>query len=81
MANGNITKSVAVGGATGVVGGPIGVAAGAAAGYLASSGIFGGKPKKVTPPKPFYESATFWEITGGVVFITVTVFLIRHKQR
>lgn len=81
MANGEIAKSVAIGGTTGVVGGPIGIAAGAVAGYLSSSGIFGGKKKpKLPPPTPWYRKPIYYDIGGVLIAVAVLAYLVKHKR-
>lgn len=81
MANGQIAKSVAIGGTTGVIGGPIGIAAGAVTGYLSSSGIFGHKPKpKPPPPKPWYRQPVYYDIGGVLIAVVVLAYLVKHKR-
>lgn len=81
MANGQIAKSVAIGGTTGVVGGPIGIAAGAVTGYLASSGIFGGKKKpKPIPVMPWYKNPLTLDVGGMAIGIAILLYLVKHKR-
>jgi hypothetical protein len=83
MANGKIAANVAIGGASGIVGGPIGVGVGAAIGYVTGSGVLGELfgSKKTVAPTPWYDVPQNWlYVAAGVGLLTLGYLAYRKSH-
>lgn len=82
MAHGQIATGTAIGGTTGLAAGPFGAAAGAAVGYVTSSGLlrdlFGGKRQKTVVP--WYKNLTILTLVGASGILLVLVILNVRRQ-